>query len=779
MSKENTKTNFINLQVNGRLFPSWIMQNFKKYHLEEIKREIGSDPCAVTQEQQKIRKYQEFVSKFMDYQSPYTSILLYHGLGSGKTVTTISTYNALYNYSSLWNVFVLIKATLENKPWIEDLEQWLNKDEKKAMRANIKFIHYDSPFADKDFMNAIRSVDASRKSLFIVDEAHNFITNVYNNIIGQTGRRASSIYDYIVREKKENEDTRILLISATPIINNPYELALIYNLLRPGIFPSSEIKFEETYITTGKVKILNPANKNMFQRRILGLTSFYIGETPDLYAKKRIIIKEVEMSEYQEEVYNHFEYIEKQMEIRRMQSRSEEGSFNSYTRQSSNFVFPNISEKVNGEKRPRPNQFKIQDIDAYKLLEGRTDEFKEEMKNTEYIKGIDLYKKTLEDFILSTDKYFMLKHAEDVKNKHTIFDDIKIFKEKYNFKYKNFMKEHTKKSKLLIALYTCSCKMTAILFYSFRSKGPVLVYSNFVSAEGLQMFKIYLKQLDILSYGEGEEYKQLLEYHGGIDDIKRKKSIDIFNQVENVNGKIVKYILVAPAGSECISLRNIRQIHIMEPYWHETRIIQLIGRAIRQCYHKDLPMGERTVDVFRYQSIKRNGEGTIDEKIKDGANKKQILIDSFLKTVREAAVDCKLFENHNMMAEKYQCFQFNETSLFDQQVGPAYNEDIYYDTKLNNGLNATNSEITKVKVMKIKGCLVVDGVKQSIVDYWYNPVTHIVYDYDLDYPVGRVKLDKDGTATRETSVSEDKKTEIIYYVIEEVINIPKFGMYKD
>jgi hypothetical protein len=34
------------------------------------------------------------------------------------------------------------------------------------------------------------------------------------------------------------------------------------------------------------------------------------------------------------------------------------------------------------------------------------------------------------------------------------------------------------------------------------------------------------------------DYKQLLEYHGGIDDIKRKKTIDIFNQIENVNGKL-------------------------------------------------------------------------------------------------------------------------------------------------------------------------------------------------------------------------------------------------
>jgi len=764
-----SNSDFINLQVNGRLFPSWIMQNFKKYHLDPIKREVGSDPCAVKEENIKIRKYQEFVGKFMDYQSPYKSIMLYHGLGSGKTFTAIATYNALYNFSSLWNVFVLIKATLENKPWIEDLDRFLNQDVKKAMKANIKFIHYDSPFADRDFVNALRSVDASRKSLFIIDEAHNFITNVYNNITGQTGRRASSIYDYMVREKKDNEDTRIMLISATPIINNPFELALIYNLLRPGIFPTSEIKFEETYITTGKVKILNPANKNMFQRRILGLTSFYIGETPDLYAKKRILEKNVMMSEYQEEVYNAFEYIEKQMEIRRMQNRSEEGSFNSYTRQSSNFVFPNISEKINGEKRPRPNQFKVEDIDAYKILEGSTDEFKEELLDKEYIKGVDLYKKTLEDFILSTDKYFMLKHAEDIKNKHTIYDDIKIFKEKFNYKYKKFMKEHDKKSNLLKSLYSCSCKMTAMLFYSMRSKGPILVYSNFVSAEGLQMFKIYLKQLDVLPYGEGEEYKQLLEYHGGIDDIKRKKSIEIFNQIENLDGKLVKYILIAPAGSEGISLRNIRQIHIMEPYWHETRLIQLVGRAIRQCYHKDLPMEERTVDVFRYQSVKRNGEGTIDEKIRDGANKKQILIDSFLKTVREAAVDCKLFENHNMMAETYQCFQFNESSLFDPQIGPAYNEDIYYDTKLNNGLNSINSDVKKVKVLKIKGIMVVNGVNQAIEDYWYNSDTRVVYDYLLDYPVGRVKLDDQGLPKR---ISDTSTKSAVVYLIEEIIKIP-------
>ena len=762
-----SKTDFLNLEVNGRLFPSWILQNFKKFHLEPIQRELGSDPCAIKEGNERIRSYQEFVSKFMDYRSPYKSIMLYHGLGSGKTVTTIAVYNSLFNFSSLWNVFVLIKATLENKPWIEDLEKWLNQDNKKEMRSNIKFIHYDSPFADRDFIEAIRSVDASKKSLFIIDEAHNFINNVYNNVTSKNGRRASSIYDYMVREKKDNDETRIVLISATPIINNPFELALIFNLLRPGIFPNSEIKFEEKYISTGKIKILNPATKNMFQRRILGLASFYVGETPDLYAKKRLLVKEVAMSDYQTDIYNSFEFIERQMEIRRMQNRSEEGSFMSYTRQSSNFVFPTINDKINGEKRPRPNQFKLEDIDASKIAEGKTEEFKESLKNVEFIKAVDLYKKTLADFILSTDKYFMQKNQEDIKKKHTIQDDMKIFKEKYNFKYKKFMAEHKDRSTLLQALYDSSCKMTAILFYGLRSKGPILVYSNFVSAEGLEMFKIYLKQIGYNSYGEGENYYQFLEYHGGIDEDKRKKSINIFNQVENVDGKIVKYILIAPAGSEGISLRNIRQIHIMEPFWNETRIMQLIGRAIRQCYHRDLPLEERTVDVFRYRSVKKNGEPTVDEKIEDLAKRKQVLIDSFLKTVREAAVDCKLFENHNMMAEKYQCFQFNESSLFDAQVGPAYNEDVYYDAKLNNGLNSINGELKTVKVMKIMGIKVIDGVKQPPEQYWYNSETRVVYDFELDFPVGRVKLDSEGLATKEII------NKVTYYIIEEVIDIPK------
>ena len=96
--------------------------------------------------------------------------------------------------------------------------------------------------------------------------------------------------------------------------------------------------------------------------------------------------------------------------------------------------------------------------------------------------------------------------------------------------------------------------------------------------------------------------------------------------------------MISPAGAEGISLFNVRQVHLLEPYWHEVRMTQMIGRAVRQCSHKDLPMNERHVDIFRYKSIRgKNEKWTTDQQIENIARSKDSLIQSFLDTVKEAA----------------------------------------------------------------------------------------------------------------------------------------------
>ena len=751
------------LKINGRLFPLWILKNFKKYKLDPIIKKEGEDPCNITTTSgiKELRKYQQFIGAYLDYHSPFRDILIYHGLGSGKTAAAVNIYNMLYNYNPSWNIFVLIKASLKNDPWLRDLKDWLNDKDKDDRMSNIKFIHYDSPKADRDFITAIKNADSQKKNMYIIEEAHNFIKNVYNNITQKTGRRAYTIYDYIQKEKKENSNTRIILLSGTPAVNNPFEIALIFNLLRPETFPMKESHFNELYITDGKLPTLNSKNKNMFQRRIMGLVSYYYGSTTDLFAEKTIIIKKIPMDKYQQDVYEHFEYIEEQLEKKR---KSGTKVYKSYTRQASNFVFPIISQKINGENRPRPSKFKLSEEESEKILEGKINK----VLDTKTQLDIVLYLETIKNYIDSFRTYLISKNENDTKNNYTIHDDINIFKTEYKFKFKQFWEGHTKKSTLLNTLYACSCKMTAIMFYMLRSKGPILVYSNYVKMEGLELFKIYLNMLNYTEYGK-EQNKPFLaytEFHGEIDPEIRSKNLFNFNQEKNIDGSIIRVILISPAGAEGISLLNVRQVHVLEPYWNEVRIEQLIGRAVRQCSHKALPLEERKVDVFRYLAIRsdnKKDKDTTDQEIYDLAKAKSALIETFLKTLKEIAVDCELFKNHNMINGKYSCFKFNEKSYFEGFIGPTYKDDIYYDKKIDNGLNSINSEIKKIKVLKIKAVYKINENELSNVDtYWYNPESGIVYDIDLDFQMGKIYSDN----------GIPRKLDKDIYIIDQYINIP-------
>ena len=755
------KSLYPDLKVNGRLFPLWVLQNFKKYKLDPILKKEGEDPCNILSPSgtKELRKYQKFIGSYLDFRSPFKEILLYHGIGSGKTAATVNIYNMLYNYNPNWNVFVLIKASLRNDPWLRDLNDWLQ--DKDTRMPNIRFIHYDSPKADKDFIDAVKSADVQKKNIYIIEEAHNFIKNVYNNITSKTGRRAYTIYDYIQKEKKDNQNTRVVLLSGTPAVNNPFELALIFNLLRPDTFPMNELQFNELYIKDGKDTGLSVENKNMFQRRIIGLVSYYYGSTKDLFAEKNILVKKLNMDIYQEEVYERYEYIEEQLEKKSAMRKGGSNVYRSYTRQASNFVFPQIDQQVTGDNRPRPSKFRVNDDDAEKLLQGKTI-----TDNSKSKTDIIMYIKTIKKFVLSFDAFVNRKHEYDAKKSHTIYDDINIFKTKYKFKFKEFWENHTKRSSLLDLLYSCSCKMTAILFYMMRSKGPILLYSNYVKMEGLEIFKIYLRCIGFIEYGKEEGSLTYTEFHGDIDTDIRSRNLASFNQPKNIDGSIIKIIMISAAGAEGISLRNVRQVHILEPYWNEVRIEQLIGRAIRQCSHKDLPMEERKVDVFRYLAVRQKEKDTTDQEIYELAMNKSRLIDSFLTSIKEIAVDCELFKNHNMINGKYHCFKFNEISYFQGFVGPAYKDDIYYDKKIDNGLNSLNSEIKRIKVIKVKCVYLIEKEYSEAEDYWYNPDTGIVYDYELDFPVGKV----------ETVNGIPNKLNKNTYIIDQMIDIPKVNV---
>lgn len=773
------KNQYVDLKVNGRLFPSWILANFKKFKLEEIVKSDG-DPCNEKLEFE-LRKYQLFVGQYLDFRSPYHDILLYHGLGSGKTASAINIYNVLYNYTPGWNVFLLIKAALKSVTWFDELKLWLAKEENEFRYKNLYYIHYDAPNAGTAFLDALKTVDNSKKSLYIFDEAHNFIRNVYSNVTTTKGKRAQVIYDAIIQDKKENPDTRVVLISGTPAINNPYELALLFNLLRPGSFPKSESEFNNTFVNNVGYASINKKKKNLFQRRIMGLVSYYYGATPDYFATSKLISVDVPMSKHQIDIYNHYDEIEKKIAATSKESKI----FKSYTRQASNFVFPQIDQHINGETRPRPGAFRISDRDAEKLAAGKIMDEKDSSKMI----ALNNYRNAVKMYIDGLIKFFNKHMEKDIANGHTIDDDVKTFiskyannvdvrydekGKKYFSTYDEFVKKETKKSSLFQQIYTCSSKMLNIIFNVMNSPGPTVVYSNYVLMEGLEIFKVLLSYFNFYSY---TQVKQLIpgklgyvEFHGNIDAEDRKISKAVYNVDSNKYGKEIRIILISPAGSEGLSLMNVRQIHIMEPYWNEVRISQMIGRGIRFCSHKALEVEERVVEIYRYRSINESSDKwTTDQYIEDLAKTKDGLIQSFFDALKEVAVDCELNKNHNKLSQEYKCFKFEEQSLFDKQIGPAYKEDIQDDLRMDNGSNSSNSINLRIKVMKIKASILLsdpDNTDTNKIEYsapkfyWFYEKSGVVYDYAFHYPIGKIKVDFDNTPFK-----IDKDTYVIDYVI--------------
>jgi superfamily II DNA or RNA helicase len=71
----------------------------------------------------------------------------------------------------------------------------------------------------------------------------------------------------------------------------------------------------------------------------------------------------------------------------------------------------------------------------------------------------------------------------------------------------------------------------------------------------------------------------------------------------NKNGKYIKVILISQAGSEGIDFKNIRQVHILEPWYNMNRLEQIFGRAVRNFSHKKLPFSKRNVKLFMHGTI--------------------------------------------------------------------------------------------------------------------------------------------------------------------------------
>lgn len=341
----------------------------------------------------------------------------------------------------------------------------------------------------------------------------------------------------------------------------------------------------------------------------------------------------------------------------------------------------------------------------------------------------------------------------------------------------------TAKSKLMMTptgLGETSPKFLKMLENIKAAKGSSLVYSQFLQMEGIGIFalamqangyepieikfafsqnRVYFTEETKKSLAKGPSpdpktnIKQLryIKFTGAEEDIVRRYSLLLFNGrfselpkdlskflidagwKNNDFGDLCRVFCITSAGAEGLSLKNVRAVHIMEPYWNDVRTAQVKGRAVRICSHAELDPAERTVDVFTYVSVFSEkaqmtplGEtGQILESIRNrdsitteealvlklpvpkGAkqyvltsdlrlwfisNYKKALINNLQTIMKQSAVDCKLNKNEN---KELQCASFTSTgepktpqSLIGKIGDFLYDPDFETDLKLSQEMTA-------------------------------------------------------------------------------------------
>lgn len=203
-----------------------------------------------------------------------------------------------------------------------------------------------------------------------------------------------------------------------------------------------------------------------------------------------------------------------------------------------------------------------------------------------------------------------------------------------------------------------SIKFYKIMIKIKNSQGKLYVYSNFKEYGGIRTFQKILEHHGYKNYMKhGKGYKRYAVWSGDVKKNDRETIKNIYNDDDNISGNKLKILLLTPSAKEGISLKEVRQIHILEPYWNMSRLKQIIGRGVRYCSHKRLEEKKRNVKVYIYISTIDNYEDdiSVDQYIKNLSIQKQRLIGQFELAMKQAAFDCKLLKKANDENNEYEC----------------------------------------------------------------------------------------------------------------------------
>jgi hypothetical protein len=757
--------------------------------------------------------HQLFVKNFLSFQTPYNSLLLYHGLGTGKTCSAIGIAEEMRDYMKQTGITQRImviaspnvqnnfrlqlfderKLKLEGGIWNlntcigNTLLQEINPSQiqnvpksKVVSQINTIISQYYVFMGYGELANYIKRkthVDANTnlsskqqkqqeisliRSLFnnrlvIIDEVHNIR-------VMQENKEAKKTASLLMQCCKYADNIRLLLLSATPIFNNQREIIWLTNLLNvvdkrslieeSDVFTNEDTMVEAKTLEDGTVI---EGGEELLRRKLTGYISYVRGENPYTFPY-RIYPNDFSVGR----MIQYDNYPSTQMNTKPIDDKPSKTPLyidllGEYQNNAYQFILKHLLQTsvsitdAYGNVKEMPS-FDNMESFGFKYLREPLQALNIIFPNTEFVAPPTSLQNENEDDTVAkpvdlettqTNKRIInnMIGKTGLSNVVSYETTTTPFELRHNFKYKPETFEKFGNIFHPDNIETYSGKISSICKSIENSTGIIMIYSQFIDG-GVVPIALALEEMGFTRYGFASHTKSLFADPPTkqvdattlkpIDEMEESDKtnyrpakyvmitgdksfspnnladLKYITSPENKNGELVRVVLITKAAAEGLDFKNIRQLHMLEPWYNMNRIEQIIGRGVRNLSHCMLPFEERNVEIYLHATNTVDDTEPADLYVYRYAEKKAIQIGKITRILKETAIDCILnigqteltVEKLNTLAENQTIkLKLSSNQEIDYKIGDKSGSSIC-DYMNCDFVCSPNTEITKEDINK-------------------------------------------------------------------------------
>ena len=648
-----------------------------------------------------ISPHQQFVRSFLSPHTPYTSLLLFHGLGSGKTCAASGVCEEARRVAQSKGVAPKIIVVANPNVTANFKTQLFDKTALKAERGGYWALHgcvgdqlirevnpanvsglsreymesqiahvISSAYSFQGYIQLSNNIDRIRRraeqlgvdeagltrmlqdrygdTLFVIDEVHN-IRSTHN-----TKSVSNNLQDLVSRVT----GIRLLLMSATPVFNNPDEIVWVINLMNAND-RRSLISAADVFDKSGRFKKAagedGLSGKDLLMQKATGYISYVRGENPytfpfrvypDRFAPNHTFITGAN-HKYPTVQMNRLRVLPETTIKHTHVYLSEIGDVQSVGYE---YMVKQLTHPIDGKEAVAMGYSELsRPIEALNIVYPHAD-----------LDWATAVGRPGNDDVVT---HIPIDELVGRRGLSRIMDFVDTDTEKGRFSYKdgvahifapNSVKQYSAK---IHAICEAAC---------LPDSGVALIYSNYLDG-GLVPMALALEERGFKRFGSAPSL--FATPPSNLDATKRyvlisgdirisPDNISEFNALVNIKNKTgsqIKVVLVSPTGSEGMDFKFVRQLHIMDPWYNLSRIEQIVGRAVRNRSHAALPFSERNVQIYLHATLLKPTLKPSLEKVPSKveaadlylyrmAEQKAMAMGEVNRALKEGSVDCQL--NH-------------------------------------------------------------------------------------------------------------------------------------